>query len=122
MLRGSKPEEEVRFELLTWGLILITAAVMYVLFRKSIPALMLFFPGLILLGSAIVQDMQAEWKAGWPTYLLAIFAVGFGLAGVVNTFMGDVVKLPPALWLVITIVELGAILVAKAIYDPSPDR
>lgn len=119
MLYGRKSEEEVRFELLTWGVILVAAAVMYVLFRTTLPSLMLFIPGLILLGSAIFQDLQPDWRAGWPTYLLAIFAVGIGLAGIVNSLLGEVVKLPPALWLVITATELGAILIAKALYDPS---
>ncbi len=119
MLYGRKPEEEVRFELLTWGMTLVAAAVMYVLFRTTLPSLMLFIPGLILLGSAIFQDLQPDWHAGWPTYLLAIFAVGIGLAGIVNSLLGEVVKLPPALWLVITATELGAILIAKALYDPS---
>lgn len=119
MLYGRKPEEEVRFELLTWGAVLIVAAIMYVLFRTTLPSLMLFIPGLILLGSAIFQDLQPDWRAGWPTYLLAILAVGIGLAGVVNTLLGEVVKLPPALWLIITATELGAVLIAKALYDPS---
>ncbi len=119
MLYGHKPEEEVRFELLTWGVVLVVAAVMYVLFRTTLPSLMLFIPGLILLGSAIFQDLQPDWRAGWPTYLLAILAVGVGLAGVVNSLLGEVVKLPPALWLIITATELGAVLIAKALYDPS---
>ncbi len=119
MLYGHKPEEEVRFELLTWGVVLVVAAVMYVIFRTTLPSLMLFIPGLILLGSAIFQDLQPDWRAGWPTYLLAILAVGVGLAGVVNSLLGEVVKLPPALWLIVTATELGAVLIAKALYDPS---
>lgn len=119
MLYGRKPEEEVRFELLTWGAVLIVAAIMYVLFRTTLPSLMLFIPGLILLGSAIFQDLQPDWRAGWPTYLLAILAVGIGLAGVINSLLGEAVKLPPALWLIITATELGAVLIAKALYDPS---
>ncbi len=120
MFRGSKSEAELRFELLTWGLILIIAAVMYVLFYKLLPSLMLFLPGLILLGSAIFQDMQPDWHAGWLTYVLAILVVATGLAGIVNSLLGEVVKVPSGLWLVIAAVELGAVFIAKALYDPSP--
>ncbi|GEM_PF-851522 len=117
MLRGNKTDEEIRFELLTWGAVLVTAAALYVLFYPLLPSLMLFIPGLILLGSALYQDLQLGWKAGWLTYALAILAVATGLAGIVNTLLGEVVRLP---WLIIAAVELGAILIAKALYDPNP--
>jgi hypothetical protein len=117
MLRGNKSEAELRFELFTWGGILLAAAVVYVLFIDTLPGLMLFIPGLIMLGSAIFQDMQPDWRAGWLTYVLAMVLVATGLAGIINTVLGEVVKLN---WLVIAIVELGAVLIAKAVYDPTP--
>lgn len=117
MLRGQKPESELRFELFTWGLVLITAAILYITLFPVLPSLMLFIPGLILLGSAIFQDMQPDWHAGWFTYVLAIMVVATGLAGIINTLLGEVIRLP---WLVIAVVELGAVLVAKALYDPNP--
>ncbi len=116
MLGRNKTTEEIQFELLTWGAVLISAAVLYVLFKDTLPSLMLFIPGLILLGSALFQDLQLGWKAGWLNYGLAIIAVATGLAGVVNTLLGGA-ELP---WLIIAIVELGAILIAKALYDPNP--
>ncbi len=119
MLRGNKSSDELRFELLTLGIILLSAAVCWVIFKSILPSITLFIPGLIMLGSAIFQDLQPDWQAGWLTYALAILLVATGLAGVVNTFMGDAVKLN---WFIITIVELGAILIAKALYDPSLGR
>lgn len=117
MLRGRKTDAELRFELLTWGAVLILGAVLYVVFRDTLPSLMLFIPGLILLGSALFQDIQMGWKAGWLIYVLAILAVATGLAGIINTLLRPGNELP---WLVVAIVELGAILVAKALYDPNP--
>lgn len=117
MLRGRKSEPELRFELFTWGAILIAAAVMYVLFRTTFPGLMLFIPGLIMLGSAIFQDMQPDWHSGWLTYAMATLMVATGLVGVINPFLAEPFKLN---WVVITAVELGAILIVKAIYDPTP--
>jgi apolipoprotein N-acyltransferase len=116
MLRGNKSTGELRFELLMLGIILVTAAVLYVVF-PNLRSLMLFIPGLILLGSAIYQDMQPDWKAGWLTYALAILMVATGLAWLVNTLLGSAVQLN---WIVIAAVELGAILIAKALYDPTP--
>ena len=116
MLKGNKTEGETRFELLIMGLVLVAAAALYVLFHKTLPSLILFIPGLILLGGAIFQDMQPDWKAGWITYLLAILIVATGLAGIVNSLLNTGVKLP---WLIVAIVELGAVLIAKALYDPS---
>ena len=116
MLRGNKSENETRFELLVIGLVLVTAAALYVVFRKTLPSMILFIPGLILLGGAIFQDMQPDWKAGWMTYLLAIIVVATGLTGIVNSLLKTRMSLP---WLVIAIVELGAVLIAKALYDPS---
>jgi hypothetical protein len=117
MLRGNKSDAEIRFELLTWGAVLVTAAALYVVFNTTLPSLMLFIPGLILLGSALYQDLQMGWKAGWLIYALAILAVATGLAGIVNSLLGEALKLP---WLIVATVELGAILIAKALYDPNP--
>jgi hypothetical protein len=117
MLQGNKSTGELRFEFLMLGIILITAAVLYVILPEDLRALMMFVPGLILLGSAIYQDMQSDWKAGWLTYALAILLVATGLAGVVNALLGNAIRLN---WIVIAVVELGAILIAKALYDPTP--
>jgi hypothetical protein len=117
MLRGNKSTGEVRFELITWGSVLIVVAIMYVLFNnKPLAPMMLFIPGLILLGSAMFQDIQMGWKAGWLNYALSILAVATGLAGIVNGVVGG----PVLPWPVVAAVELGAILIAKALYDPNP--
>lgn len=119
MLRGKKQEDEVRFELLTWGAALLAAAAIRVVFPKDslLEPLVLFIPGLILLGAAIFQDMQPDWKAGWPTYTLAILIVATGLTGVINNLRTEPVNIN---WFIIVVVELGAVLVAKALYDPNP--
>ncbi len=117
MLRGTKSSGEVRFELVVIGSVLIVAAVLYVTTFSSLPGLMLFFPGLIMLGGAIYQDMQPEWKAGWLTYVVAILLVATGLTSIVNTMLGNLLKLD---WLVVAIVELGVLLILKALYDPTP--
>ena len=65
MLHGNKSTGELRFELLVLGTILIVAAVLYVVLPNDLRSLMLFLPGLILLGAAIYQDMQTDWRAGW---------------------------------------------------------
>lgn len=117
MFRGNKPESEVRFELLTWGVLLITAAIIYVTIYPALPSMILFIPGLILLGATIFQDMQPDWHAGWLGYIVAVLVVASGLVGVVNQAMGQAIKLP---WLVIAAIELGVILLIKAIYDPTP--
>lgn len=116
----NKSDAETRFELVTWGVILVTAAVCYVLFRHTMPSLMLFFPGLVLMGSALFQDMQADWRAGWPTYIVSGLAVAVGLAGLVTQLLGSRFQLPPLLWVVFTAVELGVLFVVKALYDPTP--
>jgi len=117
MLHGNKSTGELRFELFILGIVLVIAAVLYVVLPPNLRSLMLFLPGLILLGAAIYQDMQPDWQAGWLTYALAILMVATGLAGIVNTLLGNAVKLD---WFVIAVVELGAILIAKALYDPTP--
>jgi hypothetical protein len=116
MLRGTKSTGEVRFELVIVGAVLLVGAVLYVAAR-AVPGLMFFFPGLILLGGAIYQDLQPGWKAGWLTYVLAIVLVATGLASVVNTMLGDKV---PLNWLVVAVVEVGVILIFKAFYAPHP--
>ena len=116
MLRGNKSENETRFEMLIIGLVLLSAAVLYVTFRQTLPSMILFVPGLILLGGAIFQDLQPDWRAGWLTYLLAIIVVATGLAGILHSLLRTGINLP---WLIIAVVELGAVLIAKALYDPS---
>lgn len=117
MLRGKKSSGEIRFELITWGAILITGAIMYVMFRgTSLESLILFIPGLVLLGSTLYQDIQLGWKAGWLGYALSVLAVAVGLAGVINGVMGG----PTVPWLIVALVIMGAILIAKALYDPNP--
>lgn len=117
MLRGTKSTGEVRFELVIVGAVLIAAALLYLAFFQTLPGLMFFFPGLILLGGAIYQDLQPDWKAGWLTYVLAILLVATGLGSIINTVLGSVVKVN---WLIIAVVELGIILIFKALYDPNP--
>jgi hypothetical protein len=117
MLRGNKSSGEIRFELLTWGAVLLTGSVMYLLFKDTpLESMILFIPGLILLGSTLYQDIQLGWKAGWLNYALAILAVASGLGGIINgvTIGADIP------WLIIAVAELGAILIAKALYDPNP--
>jgi hypothetical protein len=116
MLRGNKSSGEIRFEMIVIGSVLVVAAMLYVGF-SALPGLMLFFPGLILLGGAIYQDMQPDWKAGWLTYVLAILLVATGLASLVDSLLGNALKLN---WVIIAIVELGVILIVKALYDPNP--
>jgi hypothetical protein len=36
MLRGRKTDAELRFELLTWGAVLISGAILYVVFRDTL--------------------------------------------------------------------------------------
>jgi hypothetical protein len=119
MLRGNKTSGEIRFELLTWGAVLLTGALMYIVFNTHpiFASMILFIPGLILLGSTLYQDIQLGWKAGWLNYALAILAVATGLGGVINGVLGGSQNIP---WLIIAIAELGAILIAKALYDPNP--
>ncbi|MBN1309928.1 MAG: hypothetical protein JXB30_00820 [Anaerolineae bacterium] len=117
MLQGNKSTGELRFELLIVGTVLVVAAILYVILPEDLRSLMLFLPGLILLGAAIYQDMQPDWRAGWLTYALAVLMVATGLAGIVNALLGNAVRLN---WVVVAVVELGAILIAKALYDPSP--
>ncbi|GAB4470895.1 MAG: hypothetical protein Kow00124_07470 [Anaerolineae bacterium] len=119
MAGGGKSELEFRVELLTWGAALLGGAAMWVAFSDVLPSLVLFIPGLILLGSAIFQDMQPDWSVSWFTYFLAILVVALGLAGIINTLLGEVVKLN---WLVLAIAVLGAVLIAKALYDQSVRR
>jgi hypothetical protein len=117
MLRGNKSSGELRFELIILGTVLVAAAMLYVGFYSFLPGLMFFFPGLILLGGAIYQDMQPDWKAGWITYALAILLTATGLASLVNSILGNVLTLN---WFVIAVVELGVIMIVKALYDPNP--
>lgn len=115
MLRGNKPEVETRFELLTIGLALITGVLCWVVYRESLPSLIIFVPGLILFGAALFQDLQPDWEAGWLSYTIAILLVAFGLAGIINTLLGEIVPVP---WLIVALVLFGIVFVVKALYDP----
>lgn len=121
MLRGRKPEQEVRHELIIWGVVLIVAALLYVTTYQSFPSLMLFIPGLILLGSAIFQDLQAGWHAGWFSYVSSILMVALGLAGIVNSLLApEGTSVLP--WWIVAVVLLGAVLIVKSVFDPTPSR
>ncbi|MGF1503633.1 MAG: hypothetical protein ACFB51_00605 [Anaerolineae bacterium] len=123
MLGTNKSGQEKRFELLITGIFLITAAGTFaVVWRGPLRGLLLFLPGLVLLGGAIFQDLQPGWHAGAFTYILATLLVGTGLAAIFYTVLGDVIFVPGWLWVVVTIAELGAVLVAKALYDPTLGR
>jgi FtsH-binding integral membrane protein len=115
LLRGSpKSDEEKRWELLTWGVILISVAVIYAIAGRF-NYLMLLVAGVILLLSTVYQDMREGWTVSWLTYALAILILGTGVAGVVNELAGGVVQIQ---WWVIVLVELGAVFIVKAFYDP----
>jgi len=121
MLRGSnysKSPGETRFELVITGSVLLTAAVLFVTTYSYMPGFMLFFPGLILLGGAIYQSIQPGWKAGWLTYLVAVLLVATGLASIVNRLLGEVIHLQ---WYIVAVVEMGILLILKALYDPNPN-
>ena len=109
-----KSDEEKRWEWLTWGVVLISVAVIYAI-TLSFNYLMLLVAGMILLLSAVYQDMREGWTVSWLTYALAIVVLGTGVAGVVNDLAGGVVNIP---WWVVVLVELGAIFIVKAFYDP----
>ncbi len=117
MLQGNKSAGEIRFELVTLGAMLVVGALLYVALPSNLHSLVIFFPGLILLGSAIYQDLQPGWKAGWLTYVVAILAVAVGITGLINDLFQGPVK--GNLWLIISLAMLGVILIFKALYDPS---
>jgi hypothetical protein len=117
MRRGRKSDAEVRFELLTWGAILVSGSLLFYFFYPTMPSLIILIPGIILCASTIYQDLQFDWKVTWLDYTVGGVAVATGLAGLLNTLFGDRFHLN---WLVITILELGGILIIKALYDPSP--
>jgi len=119
MLRGAKSSNEVRFELVVTGLQLVVGAVLYVVLQGNaqLQPLIVFFPGLIMLGGAIYQTITPDWRAGWVTYVIAILMVAISLAGLINNVMGEVIHID---WWIIAIASLGIILIFKALYDPSP--
>ncbi len=120
MLRGKKSPAETRFELVTLGAMLIVGAALYVALQSTpnLQPLVLFFPGLILLGSAIYQTITPDWKAGWLTYVIAILLVAIGLAGLINSILGEIVHVQ---WYIIALVALGVTLIFKALYAPNPN-
>lgn len=118
MLRGSKSPNEVRFELVVMGLMLVVGALLFVVFQGNdqLQPLIVFFPGLILLGGAIYQTITPDWKAGWITYVIAIVMVALGLAGLINNMLVGTVHVD---WWIIAIVALGVVLIFKALYAPN---
>lgn len=121
MLRGRKPQEETRHELIIWGLVLIVGAILFLTTYEQFPSLMLFIPGLILLGSAIFQDLQAEWSVGWFSYGSSILMVALGLGGIINTLLApEGSTLIP--WWIIAVVLFGSVLIVKSVFDPTPTR
>ena len=121
MLRGgsSKSANEVRFELVVLGSMLVVGVLMYVAFQKTpeLQPLVIFFPGLILLGGCVYQTVTPNWKAGTLTYVIAILLLSIGLAGLINSQLGEVVRVD---WWIVAIASLGVILIFKALYDPNP--
>lgn len=115
LLRESpKSQEEKRWELLTWGIVLICVAVIYAIMQRF-SYFMLLVAGTTLLLSTVYQDMREGWRVSWLTYALAIVILGTGVAGVVNELTGDIVQIK---WWVVVLVELGAVFIVKAFYDP----
>ena len=121
MLRGGtkKSGNEIRFELVVLGVMLVVGAICFVAFQSApaLQPLVVFFPGLILLGGCVYQTVTPGWKAGWITYVIAILLLAIGLAGLINAQLGDIVRVD---WWIIAIVSLGVVLIFKALYDPNP--
>lgn len=114
-LRGSpKSDEEKRWELLTWGVVFVSVAIIYAIAR-GFNYWMLVVSGAVLLGSAVFQDVQRGWTVSWLTYALGILVLGTGVAGVVNELLGGLVQVQ---WWVVVLMELGAVFIVKAFYDP----
>lgn len=120
MLRSNrtKSDAEIRFELIIMGVMLVSAAILYLVFRNTpYVGSMFLIPGLIFLGSAIFQDLQEGWRSGWLAYALAIILISTGVVNIVNAVTGGQVS--AGVWVMILAVEVGAVFIAKAIYDPN---
>ena len=68
---------------------------------------------------ALLAAMLLMGLIGWLLYALGVrpFAGRPGMAWVMNSLVGTQMRLP---WLVIAAIELGLVLIVKALYDPSP--
>jgi len=117
MLRAGKPEGEGRFELLTWGVVLLTGAILYVTANKAVPSLTLLLPGMLLLASLVYQDFRPGWHAGWASYVFAIMIVGIGFSSLINNVASPAI---PMRWWITTIGLMGTVLILKAFWDPTP--
>lgn len=111
-----KSESEKRFELAAWGLGLVLFAIAWIFFDKSLPGLMAFLPGVIILGSALYQDVQEGWSASPMTYFIGIVMTAVGITSLISTFLGDVIHLN---WVVVSIALMGSGLLIKAFKDLS---
>lgn len=115
-MKNPKTEEEKRFELATWGTALVLFALVWILFADTLPGLMMFMPGIVILGSALYQDIQKTWSSNLISYLTGILMTAVGLTSLVSTFMGDIIQLN---WVIVSIAIMGAALVIKAFRDMS---
>jgi hypothetical protein len=121
--KGSKQPFEFRVEWLMWGVALVTFAAGYMV-RKTVPGLLWFGPGLILLWGAFFQDLlppNIGLSVSWPVYVLATIMTGWGLGRFYNglLFPNSTDKLP---WGIVSIAIGGLILIIKALWDLSVGR
>lgn len=111
-----RSENEKRFELAAWGLALLLFAVAWIFFDKTLPGLMTFLPGVIIVGSALYQDIQEGWSASPVTYFMGIIMTAVGITSLISSFLGDVIHLN---WVVVSIAIMGTGLLIKAFKDLS---
>jgi hypothetical protein len=121
--KRTKQPFEFRVEWLMWGVALVTFAAGYMV-RKTVPGLMWFGPGLILLWGAFFQDLlppEVGLSVSWPVYVLAVLLTGYGGGRLYNKllFQNSTDKLP---WLIVSIAIGGLILIIKALWDLSVGR
>jgi hypothetical protein len=121
--KRSKQPFEFRVEWLMWGVALLVFAIGYMV-RETVPGLMWFGPGLVLLWGAFFQDLlpsDVGLSVGWPIYVLAVLMTGFGGGRLYNKllFQNSANRLP---WLIVSIGIGGVILIVKALWDMSVGR
>jgi hypothetical protein len=121
--KGSKRPFEFRVEWLMWGAALVTFAAGYMV-RDTVPGLLWFGPGLILLWGAFFQDLlppEVGLSVSWPVYVLATIMTGWGIGRLYNglLFQNSAEKLP---WWIVSIAIGGLILIIKALWDLSVGR
>jgi hypothetical protein len=95
------------------GLVFVSVAIIYLIVGPH--PIMLLVAGLILLLSSVYQDMRGGWQVSWLTYALAIFILGTGVAGTVNSLLGGIASL--SVWVVI-LVLLGIVIGVKVFWRP----